>query len=138
MKTKHTENCNEVFKGMSKGESRVCLCETPMNTVSHTPTPWRTGCENYGTGYVGIETDGGEHCRLSMLDYKGDHLPAKANAELIVRAVNEYDSDKATIKALVEAAKAALRCSRVYDTDQKTGETAGYLLAQAIAQAEGK
>lgn len=73
-----------------------------MNTQAHTPTPWEyapTSAEDdrfdiyqANTGYTIARTVNNAHvdCR-------------KANAELIVRAVNSHE-------ALVQACKAALAC----------------------------
>lgn len=89
-----------------------------------TKRPWSVNI--WSSGRYTIESESGQVCELNLI-----HLPGspKANAELIVRAVNNYE-------ALLEAAKDLLKMAETL-FDDKDGE--GDPLAkhrQVIAQAE--
>lgn len=80
--------------------------------VLHTPTPWKTGKTHNGTRYVGISTEEGfEHIHCVHSPDIGDKLfPAMANAEFIVRAVNNYERTVNSHAELVEALR------KIYET----------------------
>ncbi len=113
--------------------------ETNMNTkTQHTPSPWKvlTGMIYAPDGLNWVGSTGDEIYLIS--EEKPEKYQKLANAEFIVRAVNEYDEDKATIKALLEAAKKMFAYLQSKDPGMPLEDwevTQG--VQKAIAQAEG-
>ena len=79
-----------------------------------TPTPWLVERHDDEDGTIAYEiwnhAPAHYHRICTVADYSGDNPPAKANAALIVRAVNSHE-------ALKEALRDLLRYEAVLDDD---------------------
>jgi len=69
-------------------------------TPDHSPLPWRFSTDDPMDGTIGqIESHDDWSVAAVFNDVR--ELPAKANAEFIVRAVNSHDALLAALKALI-------------------------------------
>lgn len=72
---------------------------------NHTPTPWKVS-PGHAEGAVTVRQDGGEFQRpVAEIWHNGDD--PKANAELIVTAVNAYRSNQSEIERLRKVIQSA-------------------------------
>jgi len=140
MKTKkryagHSENCLEAHQGVGHNEGFTCT-DNCLDNLTHTPTPWEY--VNYDSRWLidSVNKVGS----IAILNGGKDRL-ATANAEFIVRAVNQHDqlvSENAAMRLAHEfmlgALKEAIEHTEVYDTNPALVT----LFKQAIAKAEGR
>lgn len=91
----------------------------------HTPTPWSVGLNGRSIiKEVPGLCDGYDHYMVAVASAHGLVLQdeAKANTHFIVQAVNSYDSNRATIEALVGQLTVARTILKGYAThDEKIG-----------------
>ncbi len=130
MRKKHSENCNEAFSGMSKGESRVCLCaECETNhPQTHTPTPWylpNGEDKNKFSTYRIAEEPGKSAAHLTNIALAG----SLEDAAFIVRAVNSHEASLSTLRNVLVYLKGTSQNGNLGLIAEVEG---------AIAQAEGK
>ena len=76
--------------------------------IEHTPTPWAV-CNDYLCIFQEEKEE-----EICTFNYINSDKQDKANAEFIVKAVNAYDQNQATIKALVEVCKNAFNSLRTF------------------------
>lgn len=140
---KHTPEClnarRELDEAPMLSGSSICICQ------KHTSTPWKLQqfIDHEKMNEI-CEIDG-DNIQITQIKTpshwpKESHDEARANAEFIIRAVNEYDSLKRSHAELLEAAiggLAALEHVTNY-TGSKTNEANNEIkiLRTAIANAE--
>ena len=103
-------------------------------TQQHTPLPWRFATKEEQMGYIGCHIMGANGrpvaSTVDPLSLPGDLLEDKANALLILQAVNTHEE-------LLAACKLALRFSMGDHLSQQEVATYTDQLAEAIAKARG-
>ena len=100
--------------------------------AKHTPTPYRIGkIEGTDTWTVGKDNSLTEVFYFDRIEDAILKLAELRGPEFIVRAVNAYEKDQETIKALVEASKDAIEALRKIDPYLANN------LDKAIAKTEG-
>mgnify|MGYP001558351027 CR=1 FL=1 len=81
--------------------------------MSATARPWRMG--NKETGLCRIETADGHYTFIACTSYEDmgfETFVQKANAALIVRAVNSYDEAKAAIQYYLDSESTTAECDK--------------------------
>src|SRR5689334_11331576 len=105
---------------------------------THTPTPWVVSNSTQRRIWIGGADDAVAAKAgffQEVADVHDHHKRGKANAELIVRAVNEYEKNRETIKELKQVIQhyLFLQCRKNGDS---SWQTANEWAQQAIAKAE--